>query len=115
MQAVVDKHSGEGGTLCYGIPTGQVARGFEMRAELAPSARPVHIRQGQLSPKEEAASSKSDENFVARAWIEPSQMPWNSAILVEPKPNRLEMCRCQACHQGDTERCQQNPIDSRHR
>ena len=58
LQAVIDKHSGEEGTLCGDIPAGQTATGFEMRIELEPGARPVNIRQFRLTPREEAALVK---------------------------------------------------------
>ena len=87
VQAVIDKHSGEGGMLCGDIPAGQTAKGFKMRIELEPGARPVNIRQYRLTPREEAALLKKVEEFIARGWIELFKSPWNSAILFVPKPN----------------------------
>ena len=87
VQTVIDKHSQEGGTLCGDIPFGATANCAEMRIDIEPNTRPVHIRQFRLAPSEkEALLSKTDE-FIKRGWIEPSTSPWHSAVLFVPKPN----------------------------
>ena len=93
IQAVLDKHSGPGGTLCGSIPDNTHAKGYSCNIELIPGAHPVCIRQYRLTPLEKEELIKQVDAFVAKGWIEPSTSSWSSSVLFVPKPNnKLRFC-----------------------
>ena len=93
IQKVLQKHSGEGGTLAGKIPPHTHAVGFECHIELIDGARPVYIRQYRLTPLEREELLARVEEFIAKGWIEPSSSSWCSSGLFVPKPNgKLRFC-----------------------
>lgn len=93
IQAVLNKHSQEGGTLCGKIPDNTHAKGFECRIELLPGARPVNLRQYRLTPREKEELLVQCDSFIKKGWIEPSASGWSSSVLFVPKPgNKLRFC-----------------------
>jgi hypothetical protein len=68
IQAVIDKHSTPGGTLCGDIPKGaKTAKGFSMHIHLKPHVTPIHVRQYRLTPieREELISRLQTSTDVA--------------------------------------------------
>ena len=93
IQAVIDKHSGPGGTLCGKIPDHTHAREYQCHIELHEGANPVHIRQYRLTPREKEELEEKVESFIKKGWIEPSNSSWSSSVLFVPKPNnKLRFC-----------------------
>ena len=94
IRAVIQKHSGPGGTLCGDVPKGVRTGGDAwMHIRLKPGANPVHVRQYRLTPVEKEELIKRVAEFIERGWIEPSNSPWSASVLFAPKPNgKLRFC-----------------------
>ena len=93
IQAVIDKHSKPEGTLCGKIPPNTHAKGYACHIELAPGAKPVHIRQYRLTPLEREELLRQVDAFIEKGWIELSASSWCSSVLFVPKPNnKLRFC-----------------------
>jgi RNase H-like domain found in reverse transcriptase/Reverse transcriptase (RNA-dependent DNA polymerase)/Integrase zinc binding domain/gag-polyprotein putative aspartyl protease len=93
VQAVIDKHSQPGGTLCGKIPDHTHARKYQCHIELQDGAQPVHIKQYRLTPKEKEELEEKVDSFIKKGWIEPSNSSWCSSVLFVPKPNnKLRFC-----------------------
>jgi hypothetical protein len=92
VQSVLRKHSAPGCTLGP-APTNQVARGFEMKINLLPGARPKAIKQYRLTPIEQADLKKQVTHLIDMGWIQPSVSPWSASILFAPKSGgKLRLC-----------------------
>ena len=93
IQAVIDRHSRPGKTLCGKIPDHTHARGFTCDIELVAGAHPVSIRQYRLTPLEKEELLKRVDDYVSKGWIEPSSSSWSSSVLFVPKPGgKLRFC-----------------------
>ena len=93
VQAVIDKHSTESGTLRGTIPPNTHVKGYECHIDLVPGAQPVQIRQYRLTPREREELEAKVRAFIDQGWIEPSVSPWCSSVLFVPKPGgKLRFC-----------------------
>lgn len=94
VQAVINKHSAAGGTLCGDIPVGvATAPDFNMKIHLVEGANPIHVRQYRLTPVEREELIKKVSEFLSRGWIEPSNSAWSASVVFAPKPNgKLRFC-----------------------
>ena len=93
IQAVIDKHSTDMGTLRGSIPPNTHVKGYDCHIELIPGAQPVQIRQYRLTPREREELEGKVKEFIKLGWIEPSVSPWCSSVLFVPKPGgKLRFC-----------------------
>lgn len=92
IQAIIDKHSHEGGTLGP-APPNTSASGFEMDIDLLPGTRPKAARQYRLTPIEQLELEKQLQHLIDMGWVQPSISPWASCVLFAPKPGgKLRLC-----------------------
>ena len=85
IRLVIDKHTGDGGTLGP-APPNTSASGFEMNIDLLPGARPKAARQYRLTPLEQLELEKQLRHLIDMGWVKPSISPWASCVLFAPKP-----------------------------